>query len=132
MTHKSKQVLSADGNPIRKENYNFQYNFTEDELKEKSKQLARSCDERNNLEDQKKSVMSDFKSKIDSKNAEINITSGHINNGYEWLTKTCDVEYDFDNSKKIFYYNNDRVGVEKMSPQDYQLKAGIETEEAES
>lgn len=129
---KTKQTLSPAGNPIRKENYNFQYNFTEEELKEKSKQLARSCDERNNLEDQKKSVMSDFKSKIDSKNAEINIASGHINNGYEWLTKTCDVEYDFDHGKKIFYYNDLRVGVEKMTKDDYQIKANLETEEAES
>lgn len=119
-------------NPIRKENYNFQYNFSQEELHEKSKELARACNERVKLEEQKKSVTSDFKAKIDSKSAEVNILSGHISNGYEWLTKTCDVEYDFDAGKKKYYYDGLMVGVERMSPNDYQLKAGLQTDEAES
>lgn len=108
---------------VRKENYNFKYKFSKEELEQKSKQLAMSCEERNKVEDQKKSVNSDFKSKIDSKNAEINIVSNHINTGYEWLTKTCDVQYDFDNGFKTFVYDGEIVGKEKMTPNDYQLKA---------
>lgn len=105
----------------KKENYNFQYTFTKEELEEKSKQLAKSCEERNGFEDDKKSVMSDFKAKIDSKNAEINILSNHINTGHEWLNKTCQVEYDFDNGKKHYYWDGLKVGTEKMKPSDYQL-----------
>lgn len=107
-------MLPVKRNPFKKENYNFQYFFDEPELKEKSKHLAKSCEERNSLEDQKKSVMSEFKSKLDSKNAEINLISGNINNGYEWLTKTCDVEYDFYNGEKNYYLNGKLVGTEKI------------------
>lgn len=109
----------------KKENYNFQYTFTQEEIKEKSKQLAKSCEERNSLEDDKKSVMSDFKAKIDSKSAEINVLSNHINTGHEWLNKTCDVEYDFDAGKKIYYWEGMRVGEEKMKSADYQLQASV-------
>lgn len=79
-------LIPAKKKPFKKANFNFQYRFTLEELEEKSKHLANSCKDRNCIEDQKKSVMSDFKSKLDSKSAEINIVSEHINSGYEWVT----------------------------------------------
>lgn len=106
---------------VKKELYNFQYNFTEEELKDKSRQLAKSCEERNRLEDEKKSVMGAFKAKIDSKSEEINVISNHINSGYEWLSKSCDVVMDFDNGIKTYFYEGLKVGEEKMMKADYQI-----------
>lgn len=117
--------MSTNKPVIRKENFDFKYKFSPEELAEKSTQLAKACEERNSLEDQKKSVMSDFKAKIDQKAAEVNILSGHINAGYEYVTKTCTVQYDFDKGVKIYAYGDQIVGNVKMTPTDYQLKAEI-------
>jgi hypothetical protein len=104
----------------RKENYNFEYKFSPEELEQKAKQLAKCCQERNGLEDEKKDAMSGFKAKIDSKTAEINLISHHINTGKEFMTKTCDVDMDFDNGRKIYYWEGLKVGEEKMKASDYQ------------
>lgn len=115
---------------IRKENYTFDYFFNDKELKEKSKQLANACEQRQALEDEKKAISSEFKAKLDAKNAEINIISGHVSTGKERIYKTCEVEYDYDNGNKIFrYLINDElkeVGREKMTAADYQLSADID------
>jgi hypothetical protein len=110
---------------IRKENYEFQWNFTESEMDQKSKQLARACADRGALEDELKSIKSGFKAKIDSKTSEINLLSRNINDGHEWLHKTCVVQYDFDNGQKIYSYEGVRVGTEKMVAKDYQLEAQL-------
>lgn len=46
--------------------------------------------------------------------------------GYEWVTKTCDLEMDYDNGKKNYYWNGAKVGTEKMTPNDYQIKAELD------
>lgn len=118
-------VLPAVRNPFKKENYDYQHFFTDDELKEKSQQLARACRDHAGIEDQKKSVMSDFKAKLDKISAEINHTSNHINSGFEMRYNTCDVEYAFDEGLKIYYHNGKKVGEEKMTPSDYQAKLDL-------
>lgn len=110
---------------VRKENYEFQWTYTEEEMAQKSRQLARACADRSALEDELKSIKSGFKAKIDSKTSEINLLSRNLNDGHEWLHKTCTVQYDFDNGRKIFFYENIRVGEERMSAKDYQLEANL-------
>lgn len=110
---------------VRKENYNFQYFFTEEELKAKSKQLAKSCAELDSIEDELKTVKAQFKSRTEAKQAEVNLLSNHINNGHEWLFKTCVVQYDFDRGRKCYFFEGVLVGEEKMSAADYQLKAEL-------
>jgi len=110
---------------IRKENFDFKYTFSAEELQQKSTQLAKACEDRNNLEDEKKSMTSGFKAKIDSKSAEINILSGHINAGYEHVTKTCTVQYDFDKGVKTYAHGDKIVGTVKMVAADYQLNAEL-------
>lgn len=104
-----------------KQFFSFQHNFTEAELKEKSRELARACDERTKAEDEKKKIQADFKAKIDGKNAEINIISGHINSGWEYVSKNCDVIFDFPKGIKKFYFEGECVGEEKTTSADHQL-----------
>lgn len=110
----------------RKENYNFEYQFSPEELAQKSNQLAKACDERNRIEDEKKDAMSGFKAKIDSKTAEINLISNHINTGKEFMSKTCDVDMDYDNGRKIYYWEGMKVGEERMKASDYQTEISSE------
>ena len=109
-----------------KQLFGWHHEFTEAELKEKSVQLARACRERNEQEDAKKSAMSNFKDKIDSKTSEINIISNHINTGKEWVDRSCDVVFDFAAGIKTFYFEGERVGADKITSSDHQLELEIE------
>jgi hypothetical protein len=107
---------------MKRGNYTFDYKFTQDEINQKAKQLARASVEKNQIEDEKKSTMSVFTSRIDGKKAEINIISEHINSGRETVTKTCDIEFDYDNQIKVFFFEGAEVGREKMTRSDLQLQ----------
>lgn len=109
--------------PQRKENYQFTRNFTEDELKLKSKQLSGACIQRNEIEDEFKSVKSGYKSRIEAEQAKINMLSGEMQRGHETVLKTCDVLYDYDKGVKIYTWEGKEVGRERMTKADYQTEA---------
>jgi len=69
----------------------LKYEFTEEELKDFSKRLAYETRELMENEEAKKSVMSDFKSKIESSKEKISKLSNQINNGYEYRNIDCEV-----------------------------------------
>lgn len=112
--------------PTKKRNWMFNYNFTEEELKEKSLQLAQICNEKNRIDDDKKSAASSFKSKLDAKQSEINLLSNQIATGSEMVTKTCDCIYDHDRGIKTYIYDGKEVGQEKMTSADYQGELELE------
>jgi hypothetical protein len=112
--------MRAKGRKLSREVYDFAHTFSEEEKAQRAAQLARACKERNELEDSKKSVMSDFKAKIDSKTAEINLITTEYTNGYEFLTKSCEVLKDFDKGVKEYFYEGIKVGEAKMKSGDYQ------------
>lgn len=112
---------------IKKENYSFDYKFSAEELTQKSKQLAQACQERERIDDDRKSAASGFKAKLDSKNAEINLLSNHIETGQEYITRTCEVHYDFDAGVKYYHSDSEIVGKEKMVKGDYQTEATFES-----
>lgn len=114
------------GPVIKKANFSFDYRFTELELQEKGKQLARTSALRLAIEDEKKSAMSNFKDKLDSTQSEINILSRNINEGSEYVTRTCDAEYDYDNAKITYFHDGVKVGTAKMSAADFQVEAQFE------
>lgn len=105
-----------------KKNYDFFYQFTEAEIKEKSLQLAQANNEKNRIEDERKSAASQFKSRLDSKQAEINYLSDIVSTGKEFVSRTCDCAFDFDNGVKIFYFEGVEVGRVEMTQADYQLE----------
>lgn len=110
---------------VRREQYNFQYIFSPEELEHKSRQLAKACQDRDAIEDELKSIKAEFKAKTEAKTSEINLLANHINNGHEWLYKSCIVQFDFDRGRKYYFYEGVKVGDEKMQAADYQLKADL-------
>lgn len=105
-----------------KQTYQLKYVFSEAELRDKSNQLARVCSDKQRLEGEKKTIIADYKAKIESKIADQNLLSSHINNGYEYLFKSCDVVLDFATKTKTFYFEGEPVGTEPLTQEDYQLK----------
>lgn len=111
-----------------KENFTIKYDFTKEELQSKAKQLAVACNDKAQLEDQKKETMSSFKYKIDGKDAEINSLSTQISNGYEMKTVKCDVKKIFKQGVKEYYYEGVLYETKKMTESDYQLEIKDEEE----
>ena len=72
----------------------LKYEFSEDEIKDMSYELARETRELRALNESKKEVMADFTGKIKAKEGSIDRTSEHIANGYEYRMVQCEVEYD--------------------------------------
>ena len=107
----------------RKENYSFNRKCTTEELTSKSMALSAACIDRNTLEDEKKSVNSEFKAKIDFETTKINLLAGEMQRGSENVLKTCEVIFDYDKATKIYSYEGKEVGREKMTKVDYQLEA---------
>lgn len=132
----AKEQLKENGDPKRsklpqghvtrsKELRNIRYAFTPDELANKSRQLANACDERSNIVAEKKSVMSDFKSKIDAKDAIVSLLSGHICNGYEMKNVECDVIKDFEKGTKTYTYNGVPYETVDLSASDRQTELNL-------
>lgn len=110
----------------KKQQHTIKYVFNEQEIAEKAKQLANECSEKQNLEDEKKAVMSDFKSKVDGKDAIIGLLSNHINFGFEMKTVLCDVEFDFKKGVKHLFFDGKKYDTVKITEEDRQLEIATE------
>jgi hypothetical protein len=107
----------------RKETRILKYLFTVDELREIASNLARECRELEQLEFEKKQVVSDFKAKIDAHNAQVSKLSAHINNGHEYRYIECSVFLNDPTPGKrtvIRIDNNETVAVEDMPKEEMQ------------
>lgn len=98
------------------------YSFTEDEITKLGRELAQKNKENENTENEKKSVMSNYKAKLDALAAEIAMVSGNIQNGFEFKYMDVEVVYDYKKGIKTFRRvdNQENVGEEKLSPGEYQ------------
>ena len=98
--------------------------FTKDEKKEIAIEIAQKVSDLQLAEDDKKAVMSDFKSRIDLLQANVNSAATKLNNGYEMQTVKCEIIPDWD--KKIWQYfrvDNELLVKEKpMTADDLQMK----------
>lgn len=107
---------------IKKELHTIRYTFDKNELAQKSTQLAETCGEKSRLVEEKKSVNSDYKAKIDAKDSIIGLLSSNITNGYEIKTVECEVECDYDKGLKRYYYQGVLYETVAMSDEDRQLE----------
>jgi len=89
--------------------------LTEEEIKEAGASLARKYSEITDLEEQKKSVVSDFKAQIDSATAMASVLARRIQNGYEYRNVDCEEQYDF-NEKEIRVVRLDTGEIFKSRP----------------
>jgi hypothetical protein len=113
---------------IKKELHAIRYSFSKDELAEKSTQLADACGEKARLTEEKKSVVSDFKAKIDAKESIIGMLSNHITSGYEIKTVECEVEVDYDKGLKRYFYQGVLYDTRPLGDEERQLPLEPEME----
>jgi uncharacterized protein YktB (UPF0637 family) len=125
--HLIKRGVNVKKNEIKKTRTVGKYVFTQDELNQLGHELARSNRERTGAEDEKKSVMSDFKARIDGLDARINRLSNNISNGFEYKDMECTLELDLEAKKRIFRRidTNEIIREEEMHPEDWQTEANF-------
>jgi DUF1365 family protein len=96
--------------------------LTQTEMLDKAKELSRANQDIVSLESSMKSMASEFKSKIQGKEAEIDILSQAISNGYEYRPVECYWDYDWKGGKKHLVRTDtgESVRVEDISQSERQ------------
>lgn len=89
---------------------NVKHTFSREELEEQSSLLAQAVKNKAQEEANKKVAMADFANKIKSLEAQINLHSGHINNGYTYTDRVCELYLDFE--QKVRVYDDKQTGEE--------------------
>ena len=101
------------------ERITLQHEFTKDELEKKGADLAQACSRREQLEDQKKQINSEFKLKLDSANAEINLLAQHISQKFEMQNVEAEVTLDFEDKKRIYTQEGVEIYRETLRGADF-------------
>ncbi len=100
------------------------YEFSDKEKQQMGQELALKYKDKAAINDEKQSVMSQFKDRIDRVELNINTLSRNINDGYELRDFECTVEKDFDAHLK--HYRDVRtkkvISSVPLDPSDYQGK----------
>lgn len=102
----------------------IRYQFSVEEQQKHSHELAEACRIKQETEGEKKSVMSNFKAKIDAQDSRIGLLSKYITTGYDHRSVECLIKKDFVRGVKEYYYNGELMDTAPMTEEDYQLGIG--------
>lgn len=111
-----------------RENYTYNHKFDEMEIRSKAEQMSNAWIEKQAIEAEKKTVMSDYTHKLNAKEAEITLISNSLASGFEKKTVTCEVRKDFTKGEKTYWHDGDHVGTEKLTAADHQLQMNKEVD----
>lgn len=109
----------------------LRYSFTNKEINEAAKDLARATQQRTSLEQRKKEVDSALKADIEAQNSIVARLSSYITQGYEYRDIDCCVELDVPEPGKKTVFRSDtgeEVKVQAMTDMDRQMR--LELQEA--
>lgn len=123
---KKEQIASLlkDGKPCREF---LKHEFTQDEILEKGKELARLSSEHISIDNERKAVASSFKAQLDGKSAEIEMIGNHINNGYEHRYVECVfVMNDPNTGFKCIYRKDTGETVRSMPMSQEEMQIGMD------
>lgn len=85
----------------------LKYTFTESELKEFAKELARQTATMSEVEEEKKAVVANFTERIAAAKSNASRLSRYINNGYDYRNIDCSVKLNDPNTGVKTIYRDD-------------------------
>lgn len=111
----------------------LEHRFSDEEIKNLSRELALENQNLSNLENQKKSVVSEYGSRMSICREQIGVLSDKVASGYEMRDIMCDVEYHAPekNRKQFTRTDTGDVWSEPMCDADHNLFTTWERKEAE-
>ncbi len=101
----------------------LRYDFTAVEIHDLSMKLANKIQDKSNIEDEKKSIVSQYKSQIDAIDAELSSVSSKVANGYEMRKVECQIDYHKpeQGKKTIIRKDTNEKSIEKMTSEEWNL-----------
>lgn len=109
------------------------YEFNDDELKNLGLKLAGQVAQKRNIENDKKHVMSQYKTKTEEVIAQIEETQLKLTGGFELRDQNCTIELDWDNNKKTYRLpDGTEVDSEPLTREDYQHQLALDNKGADS
>ena len=115
---------TEEGTVIETSKRNLKHHFSEDEKQDIGAALAKATQKKYSLEDDKKAVMDQFKSRISASEFDIKAQSLLLSNGYEFRDIECEIIRDFV-LKKISFRRIDIdeiVDTRDMMPHEMQME----------
>ncbi|HIJ71686.1 MAG TPA: hypothetical protein HPP87_10035 [Planctomycetes bacterium] len=102
--------------------------LTEEELKEASESLARNLDALELLEDEKKKVTSDFKARIEAKEAEVRVQKNRVRDKYEYRPTRCTMTMNYSEGTVVVTRDDTEAIVNErpMSFEEKQMDLGFD------
>jgi hypothetical protein len=110
----------------------LKYNFTEKELREFAKELARETALLAEAEEQKKAIVASFSEKVATAKTKLSILSRYINNGYDYRNVDCSVLMDSPKDGMKTVYRDDtgeEVKIAPMTPEEKQYVLTLASDE---
>lgn len=101
----------------------LRYDFSAPEIHDLSMDLANKTQQFQTVSDEKKSVSSQFKSRLDSIQSDLNSLSNKVASGYEIREVECEVKYHKpeQGKKTIIRKDNNQKIIEKMTSEEWNL-----------
>lgn len=109
---KAKAPKSAKKEPVKIEKISARHDFTDAEKLELAKHLAGLTEQKTRTEEEKKSVVAEWATKIKSIQTSISGTSAKITSGFEMRDTDCEVHFDWKKSTKTYIRVTDRKEIE--------------------
>jgi hypothetical protein len=105
----------------------FKYQFTPEEIGNNADQLARFVMEQDEIEQEKKEVMSQYKAKLDEASAKISKYANWVRSGYEMRDEDCRLVLDYGKGKRMHFSKKSGklVKEENLWPDDRQLMLSL-------
>lgn len=107
----------------KQERVEHKHVFSEDEILQVSRELAKKNRDFASLEDEKKAAMAEYKAKMDAVHSEVNLLSQHVTNGYKHVRILCEVKKNTSRGELIYYSvdTGELIQRRRMQRDDYQL-----------
>jgi hypothetical protein len=101
----------------------LRYDFSAPEIYDLSMQLANKTQDKSRVAEEKKSIVSQYKSKIDAIDADLSLISSKVANGYEMRKVECEIQYHKpeQGKKTVIRKDTNEKVVEKMSSEEWNL-----------
>jgi len=101
----------------------LRYDFTASEIHDLSLKLANKTQDKSRIAEEKKSVVSQYKSQIDALDAELSGISSKVANGYEMRKVECEIKYHLpeQGKKTIIRKDTGEKMIEKMTSEEWNL-----------
>ena len=129
MSKKNGKQNVNDEKTIIKQNIDIVHKFNDDELQELGQEISQEIQEKTELENEKKSVVSSYKARIEAKDTTIHLLANKISTKQEDRSVECAIHMNTPRvgRKTAYRTDNEEVVWERpMDPEDMQLRLNME------